>query len=463
MLDDRVIQSIWDDLLEFVEDGKVIPIIGAELLEVEHEGSRVPLYTVVARKVAERLLPGEAVPADTTLNDVVCRYTATGRPREDVYPKIRSIMRETQFKTPEVLRKLARITPFNLFVTLTFDSLLAAAINEVRFGGRPGTIELAYAPGDFQDLETPRRGLRQPVVYHLFGKVSAAPDYVITDECILEFLHGIQSAPRRANLLFDELRANHLLFLGCNFADWFARFFIRIAKSDQLSKPRPATEVLVDSAVPGDGPLVVFLEHFSRRTRMLPGTAADFVTELEARYLRRAASAAPAAAGLTASGTGGGAGAAQDPMRRGSVFISYASEDYEAARTLHESLDAAGIESWFDKERLGSGDAFAQRIRSSINNCACFVPLISANTSGRLEGFFRREWYWARDRAEGIAEGTRFIMPVSIDGTTEGAEGVPELFRELHWTDLPGGVATAAFADTLKALVRDYQRRLRGS
>lgn len=459
MLDDQGIRFDWDDLLDFVEGGKVVPIIGAELLEVECDGSRVSLYQYVARKLAELLLPGEKLPADATLNEVIYRYTATpGRQREDVYPKISRIMRATQFAPPEVLRQLARITPFDLFVTLTFDSLLAAAIDEARPDGEK-TLELAYSPppGNADDLSAPRTALRQPVVYHLFGKVSAAPEYVITDECILEFLYSVQSASRRPNRLLDELKGSHLLFLGCNFSDWFARFFIRIAKSKQLSLARGETEVLVDSMVAGDGSLVMFLEHFSHRTRIMPGGAADFVAELERRYQARAAAAPVAATPARLSATA----AFQDEMAPGAVFISYASEDRDAAYLLHDSLQEARVESWFDKTRLGAGDTFDRRIRKGIKECSCFIPLISAASTSRQKGYFIAEWTWAQEEAAFVAEGIPFIMPVVIDGTPDYTDGVPESFRKLHWRRLAGGRATPGFADELKQLVQNRRKRNR--
>jgi hypothetical protein len=72
-------------------------------------------------------------------------------------------------------------------------------------------------------------------VYHLFGKLSSQPDYVITDEDLLEFLYHMQSKTVAAEHLFDALRDNHLLFIGCSFPDWLSRFLLRIAKSRQLS------------------------------------------------------------------------------------------------------------------------------------------------------------------------------------------------------------------------------------
>ena len=59
------------------------------------------------------------------------------------------------------------------------------------------------------------------------------------------------------------------------------------------------------------------------------------------------------------------------------VFLSYASQDAEAARRICEALRAAGIEVWFDQSELRGGDAWDQKIRQQIRNCALFVPVMS--------------------------------------------------------------------------------------
>jgi hypothetical protein len=52
------------------------------------------------------------------------------------------------------------------------------------------------------------------------------------------------------------------------------------------------------------------------------------------------------------------------------VFLSYASQDAEAARRICEALRAAGIEVWFDRSELRGGDAWDQSIRRQIRECA---------------------------------------------------------------------------------------------
>ena len=125
------------------------------------------------------------------------------------------------------------------------------------------------------------------------------------------------------------------------------------------------------------------------------------------------------------------------------VFLSYASQDAEAARRICESLRASGIEVWFDADGgLEHGDEWDLKIRRQIKECIFFIPVISANTQARLEGYFRIEWELAAQRAMGIAAGVPFILPIAIDETRDSDALVPDRFRAVQWMRLPGGAVS---------------------
>jgi TolB-like protein/Tfp pilus assembly protein PilF len=135
------------------------------------------------------------------------------------------------------------------------------------------------------------------------------------------------------------------------------------------------------------------------------------------------------------------------------VFLSYASEDAPAAQRIAEALRAAGVEVWFDREELRGGDAWDQKIRQQIRDCRLFVPIISAHTEARLEGYFRREWKQAVDRTDDMATEVAFLVPVVIDDTPNASAHVPDRFRHVQWTRLPGGETPARFTEQVKRLL----------
>ena len=399
-------------------------------------------------------------PSSSTLTPRACRnrirsttwcarHAASHGRREEAYTRLRSILREASFTPPVALKQLAEITDLDLFVSTTFDGYLEQAINEARFGGAQSTEVISYAPNRIADLSTPREQMTRPAVYHLLGRVSASPTYVISDEDTLEFVCALQSEHLTPEKLFHELENNHLLLIGSNFSNWLVRLFLRMAKRRRLSDPREVGEVLADNHSDRDERLMSFLQQVSVRTRVYTG-AEDFVAELHRRWMARNRKAA------------GNIVAFEAPARflppaiempENAVFISYAREDLLAVQRLKAALDQAGLKVWFDMERLESGDDYDRKIQKNIARCAYFIPVVSANTERRLEAYFRREWSYAIDRTRNMADGAVFLLPVVIDDTVEVRAQVPDKFKAAHFTQLPGGDGAGAFIERLQALL----------
>ncbi|MBW4050262.1 MAG: toll/interleukin-1 receptor domain-containing protein [Proteobacteria bacterium] len=440
-------ENAWEDLLSFIEERRVIPIVGPELLMVASEGRPRLLYDVLAERLATRLnVDMRELPERYSLNDVVCLFLAHRGRREEAYVRLRGVLKDLDVEPPAALRQLAAITDFDLFVSTTFDSLLETAINLARFEGAHSTEALSYAPNRVTDLPVERERLTRPTVYHLFGKISASPTYVISDEDLLEYLCALQNEHLAPERLFYELEHNHLLVIGGSLSNWVARLFLRMAKRQRLSAPRDVGEVLADDLIGEEPHLVSFLHQVSVHTRIYRG-AERFVAELHERWQARRK---PADAGM-------------DPARflppvrempENAVFISYAREDLPAVKRIKAGLEAAGITTWFDLERLESGDDYDLKVQRNIARCSYFIPVISQNTERRLEAYFRREWSYALDRTRNMADGALFILPVTIDTTNPVAALVPERFRALHFAPLEGGEVTPEFARRLAELMR---------
>ncbi|MSU50994.1 MAG: TIR domain-containing protein [Opitutus sp.] len=135
------------------------------------------------------------------------------------------------------------------------------------------------------------------------------------------------------------------------------------------------------------------------------------------------------------------------------VFISYASQDAEVARRICEAQRAAGVNVWFDESELRGGDAWDAKLRGQVETCTLFVPIVSAHTQARREGYSRHEWHLADERTHLMAEGTPFLLPVVIDETKERGALVPKSFLGVQWTRLPGDGSPAAFVQRVQGLL----------
>jgi TolB-like protein len=111
------------------------------------------------------------------------------------------------------------------------------------------------------------------------------------------------------------------------------------------------------------------------------------------------------------------------------------------------------MEVWFDQSELRGGDSWDSKIKTQIRTCALFMPIISAQTQRRTEGYFRREWKFGVERTHDMAAGVAFVFPVVIDDTQETGAMVPEEFMRFQWTRLPRGVPTPQFIEHVRQVL----------
>lgn len=445
--------SFWDNLLAYIDRQRVIPIIGSELLTVDDAGVQKPLPRYIAERLGrERGIPTDDLHEVVPLNDVVWRCQQARVSREVIYKRIKELATDTTIAIPESLRKLARIRHFKLFVTTTFDSLLERAVNEVRTPEKAQVF--TYTPTGLQHLPADLQKLKGPIIYHLLGRASPVPDdYAVTEEDTLEFLSSLLDQNNRPKPLFDALKAHHLLIIGSTFPDWLARFFIRVAKGERLSLHREQV-FLADGLAGCDQNLVIFLERFTNQTTDIFEKGADeFITELWERYSQAhpADEAAPAF-------EPDGASDSVAPKPR--IFLSYASQDGEIARTICNTLKDLGWDVWFDKLNLNPGVHWDSKIKTSIHECVLFLPVVSANTQQRAQGYFRLEWNEAADWSKRYDESVPFLVPLLIDKTLEAEKAlVPAEFRKVQWYRLDQGEITGDFQEKMKQLLREHQKK----
>ena len=449
-------EDFWDDLLGHIGSGLLVPFVGPELVLVDDGPRRVPLERLLAERLAARYglpMPEAGAGLDATVRAFLA---ARGRDQQErLYRVVNDLLADLQPVPGEALRQLAAISPIGLFVSTTFDSLLAQAVDAVRHGGEALTQRLAFAPN--QSTEAQERNAQRPgpapVVFQLFGQASSVPQYALHDEDTLEWLHALLS--ERAQLpdwIAGPLKAQPLLLLGCQLPDWIGRFLVRMASRERLSSSKKQI-FIVGQGIARSPELSSFLSTWCSPTRVqiVDTDAAGFVAELHRRWQARRPAAAAAAGAATAA-----------TPAPGSIFISYVREDAEAARRVAQAIGAIGGDVWLDQRRLQPGDRWEAEILASIRRgIQLFVPLISRQTEARDEGYVFKEWAEAVERARGIP-GRRFIVPVVIDedyaGDPAGYAQVPEAFRALHFGSARGGVPDEALLAALKDEIRAMRR-----
>ncbi len=135
------------------------------------------------------------------------------------------------------------------------------------------------------------------------------------------------------------------------------------------------------------------------------------------------------------------------------VFLSYASQDAEAAQRICEALRAAASRFGSIRASCGAGTPGTSRSASKSRPAPCSSRSSRTTRTIASRGISASSGSSAVDRSHLISGDHAFLLPIVIDDTRDDDERVPERFREVQWTRLPGGVTPAAFVERVRRLL----------
>lgn len=149
-------RDFWPTLLDKMEEGRVVPVIGPSLISASLDGCFESLEHHLARRLAtrQRLEGASDLPAGTSLFEVVARLHQQDK-EGDYHSTVNRLLKEFgNLTVPPALASLARITDFKLYLSLSFDSLLLRALDEERGLSYAEARHLAYAPNQKRNDRT---------------------------------------------------------------------------------------------------------------------------------------------------------------------------------------------------------------------------------------------------------------------------------------------------------------------
>ncbi len=424
----------WDMLLDYIGQGRVVPVLGPELLVANEAGRRVPFYQAVSKRLAHHFDMPEI--ECETVSDFMSRFLKGNNTVKMARTGLIKVLKELEDQPQPALQKLASINAFKLYLTTMPDNLLTKAL--IACGTDPDVYFFSTNYKRRSDLPDKKLLGRQRYIYHLYGKAAPCFEYAISeDDRLLFSCEWMDSQVKPRNLL-SYLADKYLLILGCGYENWQARFFLFGLKGAELfSNIWDASSLLADSHTRNDTQLDRFLSR-CRGNIYYEGGAMEFVDELCKRL-----EDAPA---VPSEREG-------DTFEKGSIFISYASEDREAALKVKRQLENLSLPVWLDKFKLGSGEKFDERIENNIRSSSLFLPILS-NRAAHATGprYFRKEWNIARDHALRCSPKIPFIHPIAIDDV-EPCDDILDVINRVHWIHAQGGLLNENDIDRLIDLI----------
>lgn len=132
------------------------------------------------------------------------------------------------------------------------------------------------------------------------------------------------------------------------------------------------------------------------------------------------------------------------------VFLSYSSEDGEAAQTLGRVLEAAGIRCWIAPRDVIPGQDYAEAIVDAIDQCAIFVLLLSSRSN---------ESPHVRREAERAASKGKRMVPLRIENIAP-SKAIQYFIGSSHWLDAISPPYEPKFQVAAQAILRHLGTRL---
>ena len=429
-------KQFWSQLLRLIEKRRVVPVVGRDLSTIAAPDGSIgeTIYESLATQLADEygVDPDERRIFERVISN--CQRLGGQTSLAAYAPMVDDCLTEATSTqpVPQILQQLASIRDFDLFVTTSLDGWMERALAETpgRTGGERSVESLAFSRSkEPDDLPTSDFDEKVSHVYHLFGRAEETPTFAMNEEDVIEYCFDLQSAARPEKL-FDRLTVSSLLLIGCRFPDWLGRFFVRLLKNKPLNDCT-RQQFLALTPFPEHERFVYFVSANDSHRVLVQDGLDGFVTELAQRWKD--------ARGGHYEQLDEADSKAKTSRGRGKLFISYAREDVDEARSLREALTERGIDAWLDEREIEYGTQWQETIERGIEGSPMCIPLVSQSTKNRLQvvnagspPYFAVEWHLAKRRALRYHPPLRYLWPAVLDGISLDDEHIPAEFRGTH-------------------------------
>lgn len=420
-------QSDWDELLDFISDRQLTPVIGKEMYKFRENNILIPIEEYLSKQILGSY--GVTDQPALVLTQAVNYLMNEKRVKTmDIIRKLKSLVREINFEFP-LLTEFLSIRDLNYFInTAVYNNVLENNLAAVRTQDATSINFSINEPfSDSNDLER----LQEPFVFNVFGSLLNTVDPALSEDDMLEYTGYFKEKMKNATNIINALKNKNLLFLGCSFPDWMVRFILRLLSNEPMHDwGTKRTIVVVNDPTDLRKMQFDFLKNYDVTT--YDGNTNDFVSELSRQWKQKNPLA----------------------VKNKMVFLSYTVKDKDAVENLKKAIEGINnVTCWYDNREIVAGDDFKTEIAKNIKSADLFIPLISANSLMHKDGYVQLEWFTADNvntfrKIDGKTD--KYLMPVVIDDTNPYDTSVPKYFSELSIGKVPLGNPGQEFLSQIK-------------
>lgn len=397
-------KSRWRELLDEIDKGNVIPVLGPDLLTepkvIDPATGRVEnLHQQIISFIAARTnVESKPRTFSQLVYDEHYRLAVNSNTKE-IYSLITQILDNLEIideidgNPSKMLMDLLGTRKFPFVITTSFTPVVENAMRKI--WGDVNVMKFTNNPSDSKpecggDILTDE-DLMRPTVYYMYGKYCDNHEkYVVTDSNMMKFCSAWLKGDGVPKNLYEILKRKYLLILGNNYSDWLFRFVwygLRDTTDDMKSD-------YVVKEMPEDA-FKQFLERLETFFQENPAEVIQRIKEdMEARTLKKTAKS-----------------------YKHDVFISYSRTDSEIATNLYNALKALKLNVWFDNTSIEKAADWEDSITRGIQDSRLFVPILTKNVEKEaiVPHEYRSEWNIASNLSLKMG-GRTFIIPFAENG-----------------------------------------------
>lgn len=344
-----------DALIRQYAGGQVIPILGCEMMRIR---SSVDKFTNIHQYIIQKQFhstPQYPTPPQNMYDLQLIDDRLNQNDISSIYTDIPGDERDTS-----LLDKIAGMDKFQLYIVAS----MFTDFEQIFKNKNPGEeLELYIndSTNSFQLTNINPASKKRKLVY-LFDR-AGSPMFAINEEDRLEYLFSLAKTYSIPGSLLSFLAGKTLLFLGCDFSDWFMRYCIRVLYNyPYIYGPR--AYIVNDSADPLNYQAQFFAKHKIELIHQYP--TGDFIQDLFEKAK--------------------GAEEFKDLFNGKYVFLSYTHRDKEHALGVYNCLRNRGVNVWYDDRDKEIG-GHIPTIQNQIMNAALtkvMVCVVSAEMMTEL-------------------------------------------------------------------------------
>jgi hypothetical protein len=420
-------QSDWDELLDFITDRQLTPILGKEMFKFQQDDLLIPVDEYLSKQIlgTNHISDQQELTLTQAVNYLVNEKKVKTM---DIIRKLKLMIREINFEFP-LLTQFLNITDLNYYVnTAVYNNVLENNLSAIRKQTATSINFSINEPfSDADDLDK----LKVPFVFNVFGSLLNTVDPALSEEDMLEYTGHFKERIKNSANIINALKNKNLLFLGCAFPDWMVRFILRLLSNEPMHDwGSKRTIIVVNDMSDVRKKQYEFLKTYDVVT--YESNTKDFVEELTSRWKQK------------------------NPLsiKNKMIFLSYTVKDKEAVENLKKAIEGINnVTCWYDNREIVPGDDFKTEIAKNIKSADLFIPLISANSLLHKDGYVQLEWFTADNvntfrKIDGNTG--KYLMPVVIDDTNPYDNNVPKYFSELSIGKVPAGNPGQEFINQIR-------------